>query len=185
MPCSATVSLICTHFYVKCCHWGQSRWHQIVAFFNIRLLPFSTSDFYIFHVYFPKTTQSALLKTASVFEVLSKKVVCCPVTSLIVSSRMGPGQKREDLCPGKKFYNSKPTEVTEPEVSKNPKQCFFMPTPSKKAKKMPNYDVHAKHHFFMPNNFKMLTWQPWLRHRLDLSRIPRLTQNRSYLSSKF
>jgi len=25
---------------------------------------------------------------------------------------------------------------------------------SKKAKKMPNYDVHAKHHFFMPNNFK-------------------------------
>ena len=29
-----------------------------------------------------------------------------------------------------------------------------MPTPSKKAKSMPNYDVHAKHHFFMPNHFK-------------------------------
>jgi len=29
-----------------------------------------------------------------------------------------------------------------------------MPTPSKKAKKMPNYDVHAKHHFFMPNHLK-------------------------------
>jgi len=44
-----------------------------------------------------------------------------------------------------------------------------MPTPSKKAKKMPNYDVHAKHHIFMPNHFekgqisgirKMPTWQP-------------------------
>jgi len=29
-----------------------------------------------------------------------------------------------------------------------------MPTPSKKATKMPNYDVHAKHHFFMPNHFE-------------------------------
>jgi len=29
-----------------------------------------------------------------------------------------------------------------------------MPTPSKKAKKMPNYDVHAKRHFFMPNHFE-------------------------------
>jgi len=29
-----------------------------------------------------------------------------------------------------------------------------MPTPSKKAKKMPNYDAHGKHHFFMPKNFK-------------------------------
>jgi len=53
-----------------------------------------------------------------------------------------------------KALNSKPTRATEPEVSKNAKQCFFMPTPSKKAKKMPNYDVHAKHHFFMPNHFK-------------------------------
>jgi len=48
---------------------------------------------------------------------------------------MGPWQKRADLRPGKKFYNSKPTEVTEPEVLKNAKQRFFMPTPSKKAKK--------------------------------------------------
>jgi len=29
-----------------------------------------------------------------------------------------------------------------------------MPTPSKKATKMPNYDVHAKHHFFMPKTSK-------------------------------
>jgi len=43
-----------------------------------------------------------------------------------------------------KALNSKPTAVTEPEVSKKAKECFFMPTPSKKAKKMPNYDVHAK-----------------------------------------
>jgi len=71
----------------------------------------------------------------------------------MVSSRMGRWQKRGDLCHRKKFYNSKPTEVTEPEVLKNAKQCFFMPTPPKKAKKMPNYDVHAKHHIFMPNNF--------------------------------
>ena len=27
-------------------------------------------------------------------------------------------------------------------------------TPSKKANKIPNYDVHAKHHFFVPNHFK-------------------------------
>jgi len=39
-------------------------------------------------------------------------------------------------------------------VLKNAKQCFFMPTPSKKAKKMPSYDVHVKHHFFMPNHFQ-------------------------------
>jgi len=32
--------------------------------------------------------------------------------------------------------------------------AFFMPTPSKTAKKMPNYDIHAKRHFFMPNHFK-------------------------------
>jgi len=44
---------------------------------------------------------------------------------------MGPWKKREDLCPGEKFYNSKPTKVTVPEVLKNAKQCFFMPTPSK------------------------------------------------------
>jgi len=24
----------------------------------------------------------------------------------------------------------------------------------KKAKQMPNYDAHAKHHFFMPNHYK-------------------------------
>jgi len=63
-----------------------------------------------------------------------------------------------------------PTALPEPQVLKNAKQCLFMPTPSKKAikcqtmsfhantikkgQKMPNYDVHAKHHFFMPNHFK-------------------------------
>jgi len=45
-----------------------------------------------------------------------------------------------------------------------------LPTPSKQAENMPNHDVHAKHNFFMPNNFKrpnfwnlalkMPTWQP-------------------------
>jgi len=47
---------------------------------------------------------------------------------------MGPWQKREDLSPEKKCYNSKPTAVTEPEVLKNAKPCFLMPTPSKEAK---------------------------------------------------
>jgi len=47
---------------------------------------------------------------------------------------MGPWRKRQELCPGKKFCNSKPTEVTEPEFLKNAKQWFFMPTPSKQAK---------------------------------------------------
>jgi len=37
--------------------------------------------------------------------------------------------RKEDLCPEKKFYDSKPTAVIEPEVSKNAKQCVFMPTP--------------------------------------------------------
>jgi len=57
---------------------------------------------------------------------------------------MGLWQKREDILSPEKALNSKPTAVTEPEVSKKAKECFFMPTPSKKAKKMPNYDVHAK-----------------------------------------
>ena len=48
---------------------------------------------------------------------------------------MGPWRKRGDLCPKKKFYNSNLKAVNEPEVLKNVKQCFFMPTPSKKAKK--------------------------------------------------
>jgi len=34
----------------------------------------------------------------------------------------------------RKSSNSKPKAATEPEVSKNAKQCFFMPTPSKNAK---------------------------------------------------
>jgi len=62
-------------------------------------------------------------------------------------------EKREHLS-SEKALNSKPTAVTEPEFSKKAKQCFFMPTPPKKAKKMPNHAVHAKHHFFMPNRFE-------------------------------
>jgi len=30
---------------------------------------------------------------------------------------------------------------------------FFHANTIKKGQKMPNYDVHAKHHFFMPNHF--------------------------------
>jgi len=67
---------------------------------------------------------------------------------------MGPCQKRKDLCPEKIFYHSKPTAVTETKLLKKAKQCFFMPTPSKKAKKCQTHDVHAKHQFFMPNRFK-------------------------------
>jgi len=49
----------------------------------------------------------------------------------------------------KKLYNNpKPGADSSNWVRgfKNVKQRFFMPTPSKKAKKVPNYDVHAKHH---------------------------------------
>jgi len=31
---------------------------------------------------------------------------------------------------------------------------FFHGSTINKSQKMPNYDVHAKHHFFMPNHFK-------------------------------
>jgi len=31
---------------------------------------------------------------------------------------------------------------------------FFHANTIKKAKKMPNYDIHAKHRFFMPNHFQ-------------------------------
>jgi len=31
---------------------------------------------------------------------------------------------------------------------------FFHANPIKKGQKMPNYDVHAKRHFFMPNHVK-------------------------------
>jgi len=45
-------------------------------------------------------------------------------TEPLVCSRMGPWQKREDLCPEKKLYDSKPTAVIEPDVSKNAKNVF-------------------------------------------------------------
>jgi len=48
---------------------------------------------------------------------------------------MGLWWKREDLCPEKKFYNSKPTAVTEPKVLKNAKQCFFHANSIKKGQK--------------------------------------------------
>jgi len=73
---------------------------------------------------------------------------------------MGPWQKREGLCPQKKLlipsrqqHQHEQLSQTDREVSKIC-QCFFMPTPSNKAKKLPNYDTHAEHHFFMPNHFK-------------------------------
>jgi len=77
------------------------------------------------------------------------------------------GRKRtkEDFCPEKKFYNSQPTAVTEPDNLQNAKQCFFMPTPSEQAKKMPYYDVHAKpllkrlNFWNLAYLLKMPTWQ--------------------------
>ena len=81
-----------------------------------------------------------------------KYYVFCPVTSLRRQSRLYLREwdrgRKERTFVLRKFYNSKPTAVTEPEVLKNAKQYFFMPAPSKKAKKMPYYNVHAKHHFF-------------------------------------
>ena len=85
---------------------------------------------------------------------------------------MGPWQKTEDLCPGKKFYNSKPTKVAEPEVLKNAKQCFFVPTASKKGQKnaklwrtCQTMFFHAKQLQKRPNFWnlaiKMPTWQHW------------------------
>jgi len=35
-----------------------------------------------------------------------------------------------------------------------PNNIFLLPTPLNKAKSMPNYDVHAKQHIFMPNHFE-------------------------------
>jgi len=80
------------------------------------------------------------VKCAAVFEVLPKKsIVFCPVTSLRMQSclylRERDRGREEDLCPEKKFYDSMSTAVIESEVLKNAKQCAFMPTPSKKAKK--------------------------------------------------
>jgi len=42
---------------------------------------------------------------------------------------MGLWQKREDLCPEKKLFDSKPTVITDPEVLKNAKQCVSMSAP--------------------------------------------------------
>jgi len=66
---------------------------------------------------------------------------------------MGTWQKREDLCPAKNLCNSKPTAVTELEVSKMPNNVFSCQH-HKKGQKMPIYVVHAKHHFFMPNYYE-------------------------------
>jgi len=51
---------------------------------------------------------------------------------------------------------------------------FFHANTIKNGQKMSNYDVHAKHHFVMPNHFKkgqipnlalkMPTWQPCSTH---------------------
>jgi len=82
----------------------------------------------------------------------------CPMTSLRQQYRLylrewGGGRNERTYVLGK-VLNSKPTAAAEPEVSKNAKQCFFMPTPSKKAKKMQNYDVHAKQYFVMTKPFQ-------------------------------
>ena len=42
--------------------------------------------------------------------------------------------RKEDICLEKKFYNSKSIALTEAEVLKNAKQCFFMPTHQKRPK---------------------------------------------------
>jgi len=75
-----------------------------------------------------------------------------------------------NLCPEKKFYNSKPTALSEPEVLQNAKQGFFMPTLSKKAKKcqtmtyMPSTILSCQTTLKKANfwNFaiKMPAWQP-------------------------
>jgi len=56
----------------------------------------------------------------------------------------GGGRKERTYVLGK-VLNSKPTAAAEPEVSKNANQCFFMPTPYKKAKK-------CKTMTYMPKN---------------------------------
>jgi len=46
------------------------------------------------------------------------------------------------------------TEVVIKHFFKNmPNNIFFVPTPSKKAKNIRKYDVHAKHHFFHAKPF--------------------------------
>jgi len=84
---------------------------------------------------------------------------------------MRPWWKRDDLCPKKKFYNSNPKAVTEPEVSKNAKQCFFMTTHQKRPKNAKLWRTcqtpffHAKQLLKRPNfrnlAVKMPTWQSW------------------------
>jgi len=63
--------------------------------------------------------------------------VFCLVTSLRQQSRLylPEWDRAREERTFDKFCASKPTAAAEPEVLKNDKQCFFMPTPTKKAKK--------------------------------------------------
>jgi len=84
---------------------------------------------------------------------------------------MGPWQKIEGLWKsGKKLYKSKLTAVTEPEVLKNAKQYFSLPTPWKKAKNTKlwrswqtpffSWQTTSKRPNFWNLALKMPTWQP-------------------------
>ena len=80
-----------------------------------------------------------------------------------ISENVTLAEKRGPLS-SEKALNSKPTAATEPEVSKKCQTMFFHANTIKKGQKMPNYDVHTKHHIFMPNHHKNTpTWQPWWR----------------------
>jgi len=71
-------------------------------------------------------------------------------------------EKRGHFVP-RKALNFKPTAVTEPDVSKKVKQCFFMPTPSKRPNNcqtmtcMPNHFQKAKFLEFDLKNANLAT----------------------------
>jgi len=56
----------------------------------------------------------------------------------LVSSRMGPWQKREDVCPQKNHLISRRQQQLSQRFQKNAKQCFFHANAIKKGQKMPN-----------------------------------------------
>jgi len=90
-------------------------------------------------------------------------------------------EKRGPLSPEKAF-NFKPTAASESGISKKCQTMYFHANTIKKGQKIPNDDVHAKHHFFMTNHFKkgqisgiwpqkMPTWQPcyWGKHKRKMA----------------
>jgi len=100
-----------------------------------------------FYVYFPKTAQSTAdtVQCAAVFEVFPINTLCllpCDVTytaNPLVSSRMGPWQKREGLCPQIKLLITKSD-------SSNLTRDFT---------KVPNNVFSCKHHQKRPKNAKL------------------------------